>query len=578
MRICGFGAEGLRNERMIHETFPNKELQDYWSSRPRYEEGLAASHSSSSGFAGGSGNGHGADKGKEKEEKQESWEEWQKKEEEKEKEKADEPPPPPYTLEEDSIAPSTQSCASQAPAQQLSSSEIPVRQSPAPDSQAQPAIHPSARISSLNAFAVQSNIPNHPATPPAATRPTSSPSPRPATAAPSQYAPPPVSASSRPAHRRESANSTSSNWQSNSPYGGQGASPSVSSLADDFSRQTLNASPAPRVESLGGHAPRPPTGPSSSSSTPEPKVQNSTKPINPFAAPAVAGQPYGLSTHYQQSPYGSGYAPPPSSGAPYGIPGGPGGFAPSMNRHESMSLPASGPPSIPGTWSQAAWPPSEWGQPQYRPQQQATLPYQPYQPKIHQSGKTRLSKQGGYQPSYMAGYGQPTGPPNVPVPAPSPALHNRPAVSGPQGYPAPSMMHSTSSPEPSSSLPYLSGPDTNGNPLQNTSPHPQGTSSPPPLHGPSPPPVPSKSSSGYSTGSDVGGFAFPQAHPSMNTQDYYNAPQGHGPPQPHHQGSGYFGQGGADSSEGYPPYGSPGPTGFPTPNSEGYGTPGGFGK
>ncbi|KAJ3723802.1 hypothetical protein C8R42DRAFT_663634 [Lentinula raphanica] len=38
MRICGFAAEGLRSERMIHETFPSKELQDYWSTRPRYEE------------------------------------------------------------------------------------------------------------------------------------------------------------------------------------------------------------------------------------------------------------------------------------------------------------------------------------------------------------------------------------------------------------------------------------------------------------------------------------------------------------------------------------------------------------
>ena len=38
MRICGFAAEGLRNERRIHETFPVKELQDYWSSRPKYED------------------------------------------------------------------------------------------------------------------------------------------------------------------------------------------------------------------------------------------------------------------------------------------------------------------------------------------------------------------------------------------------------------------------------------------------------------------------------------------------------------------------------------------------------------
>ncbi|KAJ7596528.1 hypothetical protein C8J56DRAFT_917665 [Mycena floridula] len=48
MRICGFAAEGLRSERIIHETFPSKELQDYWSTRPKYEDTSAASSSSSS--------------------------------------------------------------------------------------------------------------------------------------------------------------------------------------------------------------------------------------------------------------------------------------------------------------------------------------------------------------------------------------------------------------------------------------------------------------------------------------------------------------------------------------------------
>ena len=59
MRICGFAAEGLRSERLIHETFPVKELQDYWSSRPKYEEvndksGDFVSGSSSKGGAGSS--------------------------------------------------------------------------------------------------------------------------------------------------------------------------------------------------------------------------------------------------------------------------------------------------------------------------------------------------------------------------------------------------------------------------------------------------------------------------------------------------------------------------------------------
>ncbi|KAG2101804.1 uncharacterized protein F5147DRAFT_708076 [Suillus discolor] len=41
MRITGFAAESLRGDRMIHETFPVKELQDYWATRPRYEDKTA---------------------------------------------------------------------------------------------------------------------------------------------------------------------------------------------------------------------------------------------------------------------------------------------------------------------------------------------------------------------------------------------------------------------------------------------------------------------------------------------------------------------------------------------------------
>jgi len=38
MRISGFAAEALRGEREISETLPRKELRDYWSCRPEYEE------------------------------------------------------------------------------------------------------------------------------------------------------------------------------------------------------------------------------------------------------------------------------------------------------------------------------------------------------------------------------------------------------------------------------------------------------------------------------------------------------------------------------------------------------------
>ncbi|KAJ7323657.1 hypothetical protein DFH08DRAFT_969205 [Mycena albidolilacea] len=54
MRIAGFAAEGLRSERRIHDSFPSKELQDYWSTRPHYEDEVSASSSSSSSGAGAS--------------------------------------------------------------------------------------------------------------------------------------------------------------------------------------------------------------------------------------------------------------------------------------------------------------------------------------------------------------------------------------------------------------------------------------------------------------------------------------------------------------------------------------------
>ncbi|KAI0367479.1 hypothetical protein BV20DRAFT_970442 [Pilatotrama ljubarskyi] len=86
MRICGVAGEGLRGERMIHETFPSKELQDYWSTRPRYEETPEA------GPSGASGSG----------DKSQTWEDWEQLT--AGKQAADEPPPPPYSLEDEEPA------------------------------------------------------------------------------------------------------------------------------------------------------------------------------------------------------------------------------------------------------------------------------------------------------------------------------------------------------------------------------------------------------------------------------------------------------------------------------------------
>ncbi|KDQ52956.1 hypothetical protein JAAARDRAFT_39673 [Jaapia argillacea MUCL 33604] len=101
MRICCFAVEGLRGERIIHETFPSKELQDYWATRPRYED------PSKDKEAGASGSG-GAD----------SYQTWLAGQAEKEK---DEPPPPPYSLEaeerQSQSAQSTQSAQAPPPVQ-----------------------------------------------------------------------------------------------------------------------------------------------------------------------------------------------------------------------------------------------------------------------------------------------------------------------------------------------------------------------------------------------------------------------------------------------------------------------------
>ena len=102
MRICGFAGEGLRNERRIHETFPVKELQDYWSSRPRYED---VNPKSNKEFRSGSllsnksdrDNGGGEDPGGEGQ----TYQEWLA----LQREEKEEVPPPPYTLEFDESNP-----------------------------------------------------------------------------------------------------------------------------------------------------------------------------------------------------------------------------------------------------------------------------------------------------------------------------------------------------------------------------------------------------------------------------------------------------------------------------------------
>lgn len=97
MRISGFASDILRGERALQEPFPVKDLQDYWSHRPKYDmEDLdAASGGAASGSGSGSSSGAGAGAGGGEEAVAQSFDEWLA----AEKEEKDDLPPPPYSLE-----------------------------------------------------------------------------------------------------------------------------------------------------------------------------------------------------------------------------------------------------------------------------------------------------------------------------------------------------------------------------------------------------------------------------------------------------------------------------------------------
>lgn len=103
MRICGFAAEGLRGERKIYETFPVKELQDYWSSRPKYEQ---VSHKSPDFISGSSSGVPGAESASGSSSSAnpdtggQTYQEWLA----QQKDEKEEAPPPPYTLEAEEAA------------------------------------------------------------------------------------------------------------------------------------------------------------------------------------------------------------------------------------------------------------------------------------------------------------------------------------------------------------------------------------------------------------------------------------------------------------------------------------------
>ncbi|KAG9094943.1 hypothetical protein FRC06_010317 [Ceratobasidium sp. 370] len=71
LRICGYASEALKGEKHLYEDLPRKELVEYWSTRPHYEErqqeepsgsssgGGASANAGASGSGGGGGSGSG---------------------------------------------------------------------------------------------------------------------------------------------------------------------------------------------------------------------------------------------------------------------------------------------------------------------------------------------------------------------------------------------------------------------------------------------------------------------------------------------------------------------------------------
>ncbi|THG98080.1 hypothetical protein EW145_g7486 [Phellinidium pouzarii] len=384
MRICGFAGEILRGERQVHETFPVKDLQDYWSSRPKYEPlPTQLEPTSSSSQAGASGSADGI---------AQSYAEWC----EQEKEGKDDLPPPPYSIEEVSTA-----AREFAGADELSASihQATSHQRPPVPTQTRPASlpanssyaesqRPGSRASASGSSQPSSSAGlnwNHAQSPPPpvplGNRPTSLPTSLPPGSAPQQGWPQQQGALQatkpsgpspgeifhhpRPPPQQPPWGSRPQQQQYNDPEGQGQLSLSVASLNNQFGRQSLNDAP-----SHDGPAP-----------------------------------------HSMHNPYS---------------PEAPVNYAEKYGQYTSPDARMHGPPPRPPTTPQ--WPPPEWG-PQPQCARPATLP-----PSPSQRPPTRPPSNpypGYYGPS-------PFPPPNsasqAAPPLPSPAWDKRPGsypISGP---------------------------------------------------------------------------------------------------------------------------------------------------
>ncbi|KAF4584608.1 hypothetical protein EYR40_004606 [Pleurotus pulmonarius] len=472
MRICGFAAEGLRSERRIHDSFPSKELQDYWATRPKYEDldvksGDFVSGAGSSGGSGGSGSGEG-----------QSYQDWL----EAQKEKEDGPPPPPYTLEaeeEPAAAPPTQNQSQQATpiiqptsAIQHAATSLPShRVSPPPHAIQSPSISHSSNLpSSPTAGAFQTAV-------------------YPANEASSQT---PYQGHPAPPATNYSTYPVSGPTQSNTDP--------IASLTNDFNRHTISPPPI----ALGG---------------PMANLPDSRPPLHPSHPSNAQPPPLPLQQRPSARPSRPSTASPPASNPTSPRPG-----VATFNQGDNT----------PGPWSQGQWPPPDWqvNRPAQTTPQHQTIqhqqphsqsgPHPPQQPHSSYTDTTSYPNHGyannvtpsipganlSRPSSYTAGRGHhhqaplrphaSIGPGSIRPGSSQGHSHNQPQQSLPGAYPYPN------STPPSAPYP---GPSTSTYPGQSTYNYSQAGSSynPPPAGAPMFPGMPSTYGSPPGQSSGFGG-------------------------------------------------------------------------
>ena len=317
MRICGFAAEGLRNERRIHETFPVKELQDYWSSRPRYEDVNPNSKEFRSGSLlskAGDGDVDPNDPGG-----GQTYQEWLA----LQREEKEEVPPPPYTLESGESQPATTSGAVPAvtSVQPVASSSHAAASPPVVNNNTYPTSAAREEVySQVSAQSHQSHTPAQGHSPQphlsaggaAASPPVVNVSTYPTSAAPAprQEAYPQVSAHSPPPHPPSQGHSPQPHLSG--VHGQQSVSPSRGHSPQPYPQPGVSQSHQPYPSTSGHSYPYPPTHIQTSQPYPLPSGQN-----------APAGGP-----SYQSYPTSTGHSQVyPSAGTPSQ------GYPPSHNTH-----------------------------------------------------------------------------------------------------------------------------------------------------------------------------------------------------------------------------------------------------